>query len=167
MVQRLAIGLLKGLLLGGLVGALMQFELPSGLTGESWFRYLAYGLLGALTGVFAGRAPWKPGAWIEGVLKGLFGLAVGCGLYGLASNFIHWTVPAIGSLPSTPLTGLPVIFAPLLAMVYGTLVELDNTEDANAPQPQAKLRVDADKLLASIPDEDDAAASKQAASRKR
>ena len=167
MIQRLAIGLLKGLLLGGVVGALMQFELPSGLTSESWFRYLAYGLLGALTGIFAGRAPWKPGAWVESVLKGLFGLAVGAGLYGLAAHFIGWTVPAIGGLPSVALPSLPVIFAPLLAMVYGTLVELDNTDDANAAQPQAKLRVEADKLLASIPDEVDVAESKQAAARKR
>ena len=163
MLRRLAIGIVKGLCLGGLVGALFQFVLNLPVIATEWTNYLLYGALGALTGAIAGRAPWKPGAWIEGVLRGLFGVAVGCGLYALGSHFIG-NPPVLNT--AQPLAHQPMLFAPMLALVYATLVELDNTGGSETETPSAGLRVDADKLLASIPDEDEAPAAKSSARRK-
>ncbi len=162
MIQRLVTGLLKGLFLGGVIGALVQFELPQALTGSGWFRVLLYGLLGTLAGVFAGRPPWKPGAWVESLLKGAFGFAVGCGLYALAAHFLPQELPVhIRGLPAGSLASVPVLFAPVLAMVYSALVELDNTGEPEAVRGTPGVRVaNADKLLASIPDEDEAPAAK-------
>lgn len=151
MLKRLGLGLLKGLLIGGAIGAALQFglgwETASGLLGF----LLAMGVAGT-TGVFAGRPPWHEGAWIEASLKGLVGVGIGALLYwGLSwvSSNVTW-IPTVESWAS-----LPAVFAPSIAAVYGSLVELDNTGDAGkdgrgkgegkgGKGPKARVAVDDD-----------------------
>lgn len=145
MVKRLGFGLLKGLLIGGAIGAGLQYGLhwtdASGLLGF----LLAMGVAGT-AGVFAGKAPWKEGAWIEATLKGLVGVGLGALSYwGLTQ--VPFGVPFPGLSGTHALAALPVVFAPAIAGVYGAVVELDNTgedEDEKKSGPKARVAVDDD-----------------------
>lgn len=151
MLKRLGLGLLKGLVIGGAIGAGLQY-------GLGWTD--AAGLLGFLiamaaagtAGVFAGKAPWHEGAWIEATLKGMVGVGIGALAYwGL--RYVPVEVPFPGLAGTHGLDALPAVFTPAIAGVYGALVELDNTEDAGsggaAKQPRgAKARVALDEDVA-------------------
>lgn len=160
MGRRLIIGILKGLFIGGTVGALLHFGV--GMTVlSSAMSYLVFGLVGAVSGALAGKAPWKPGAWIASILKGIFGVGVGCGLYALAAAFgpSAAAIPGVASLvhqaslSGVHLANVPLLFAPALAVLYATLVELDDGGDQEE-EPTTRVRAtNADELLASIPDE--------------
>jgi hypothetical protein len=148
MLKRLLIGMLKGLILGGGMAVGLYMLAHIGSVSGFW-GYLLYGVLGAITGVVAGKPLWKPGAWIEALLRGVFGIAVGCGLYALGAvvltgSAIDFTA-LLGSLPATSSTPAhlyqqPLIMAPMFATLYASLIELDNDgkgEDAGS----TKVRV--------------------------
>lgn len=136
MLKRLLIGVLKGIFVGGAVGAALYFALSQGSV-DGAYAYMLYGVVGALTGVVAGKPLWKQGAWVEALLRGVFGIAVGCGLYALASSFL-------GGVGAIPLPGAlfppidkpaeiprflfqqPLAMAPMMATLYASLIELDN-----------------------------------------
>lgn len=141
MLKRLILGLVKGLVIGGALGAAVFFGLTHlhPLTGIG--AYGLYALVGALAGVLAGKAPWIKGAWVEALLKGLFGVAVGAGLYALASRFLGVDVPALidGSV-AMKLSEHPLLMAPGIATLFAALVELDNTGEAE-PEPKSGVRI--------------------------
>ncbi|MBZ0119037.1 MAG: hypothetical protein IT378_10980 [Sandaracinaceae bacterium] len=150
MLKRLGLGLLKGLLIGGAIGAGLQFGLGwTSAAGVLGFL-LAMGAAGT-AGVFAGKPPWRAGAWIESLLKGMVGVGVGALLYWLGSSYASFSIP-FPQLGSVPWTSLPVVFAPLLAGIYGSLVELDNTPEkddegkgAAKKGPKARVELDEDQ----------------------
>lgn len=128
-LKRLGVGLVKGLLVGLLVGGTLQLGLgwteAAGLLG-----YLLAMGTGATAGILAGTPPWKGEAWIEALLKGFFGLGVGALLYWLASSFASFDLPfpLAGARAGASWTALPILYAPLIGALYGAVVELDNTE---------------------------------------
>jgi len=134
MLRRLLFGLLKGIVVGGALGALLHFGLGwTSLTG--WLGYVIYGAAVALGGVVAGQPPWRKGAWIASILKGLFGFGVGAGLYALATHFLKLPVGGLVGIPTgTVLAESPLFFAPLVTLIYTTLVELDD----GGPAPAAE-----------------------------
>lgn len=154
MVKRLGLGLLKGLLIGGAIGATFQY-------GLGWHGGVVAGLLGFLiamgvsgtTGVFAGRPPWHEGAWIEATLKGLVGVGIGALLYWVSARWASFSVPFPGLAESTPWTRLPAVFAPAIAAVYGSLVELDNTGDPGKGASQAAARKASPKARVAVDDD--------------
>jgi len=105
---------------------------------DSWANWLLYPIVGAVAGALSGRAPWKPGAWIASILKAVFGLAVGAGLFALG-RFL----PAVALIGNEPvkLAFQPLFFAPMLATVYATLVELDDGGDHAEEEPASGVRV--------------------------
>lgn len=148
MLKRLVLGLFKGLLIGGAIGAGLQYGLklaPAQVAGLLGFL-IAMGAVGT-TGIFAGKPPWHEGAWIEATLKGLVGVGLGALLYWVSSKWGQhaWLELPLPGLPEPATwTQLPVVFAPALAGVYGALVELDNTGNTKktaAPSKAAKARV--------------------------
>lgn len=145
MGKRLLIGMLKGLFIGGAIGALVHFALGAPKL-DNFMNYPLYALVGALSGALAGRPPWQQGAWVASILKAVFGLVLGAGLYALAHAFL--TGPFhLGFIPgavSAPLAQQPVLFAPLLAMVYATFVELD--DGGEQPEPAVATGVRAGKI---------------------
>lgn len=171
MLKRLGLGLLKGLIIGGAIGAGLQYGLAwtdaSGLLGF----LIAMGAAGT-TGVFAGRPPWQEGAWIEASLKGMVGVAAGALAYwGLTYVPESIQVPWPQLAGTHALDALPALFAPAIAGVYGALVELDNTGDADeedaAPakaKRRTKARVDVDDLDL---DEEPASETKRSKKKKR
>lgn len=149
MLKRLGLGLLKGLAIGGAIGAGLQYGLhwtdASGLLGF----LIAMGVAGT-TGVFAGRPPWREGAWIEASLKGMVGVGLGALAY-WGMTYLDFLQVPWPQLPGTyAVDALPALYAPAIAGVYGALVELDNTGEAAAGAKSggggAKARVELDEL---------------------
>ena len=166
MVKRLLFGMLKGLFIGGAIGALVHFALGSA-TIDNFMNYPLYALVGALSGALAGRPPWQQGAWIASILKAVFGLALGAGLYALGAKFLPaMQLPLPGS-SHTLLANQPMFFAPLLAMVYATFVELD--DGGEQPEPAVATGVRAGKIALEDIDvgEDEEAAKPAAKSAKK
>lgn len=130
MLKRLGIGLLKGLVVGGGIGAALQFGLQwvpaAGLLG-----YLLAMGIGATTGILCGKPVWRTEAWIESLLKGGFGVGVGALLYWVSSSYLGFGIPIAlpGVEAGTAWTSLPVFYGAAIGAVYGSLVELDNTDD--------------------------------------
>ncbi|HJL18410.1 MAG TPA: hypothetical protein RMH99_22290 [Sandaracinaceae bacterium LLY-WYZ-13_1] len=144
MLKRLGLGLLKGLIIGGAVGAGLQY-------GLAWTIDPSQVLLGFLVamgaagtaGVFAGKPPWLEGAWIEATLKGMVGVGLGALAYwGL--TYVPFELPFPGLEGTHAPSALPAVFAPAIAGLYGALVELDNTGDdeSSSSGPKARVAVD-------------------------
>jgi hypothetical protein len=151
MLKRLGLGLLKGLIIGGAIGAGLQYGLGwTSATGLLGFL-VAMGAAGT-AGVFAGKAPWLEGAWIEATLKGMVGVGLGALAYwGL--TYLKLEVPFPGVSGTHVPSALPAFFAPAIAGVYGALVELDNTgEDEGDAEsgPKARVSLD-DEAVAEVP----------------
>ncbi len=165
MLKRLGLGLLKGLVIGGGIGAGLQYGLhfddAAGLLGF----LVAMGVAGT-TGVFAGKPPWQEGAWIEATLKGLVGVGVGALLYWVGSRWGQLAIPFPELPEPRSWTALPVLFGPAIAGVYGALVELDNTGDAGKKDTSkgAKARVAVDDLSE---DEEEEVAASRSSKKKR
>jgi hypothetical protein len=140
MLKRLLVGLLTGLVVGSGIGAGLHFGLGWSRTAGLLAYLVSMGAC-ATAGIVAGRPPWREGAWIEALLKGIGGLLVGAGSYFVAARWGAVSLPV--RLPGVdvdvPWTELPLLYAPALAALYAALVELDNSGDgAKKPQNQRK-----------------------------
>ena len=149
MFKRLGVGLLKGLVIGGAIGAGLHFGLGWATVG-TLLGYLVAMAVGASASVLAGKPPWRQGAWIEALLKGLAGVGAGALLYFLSGRFGSFNLPFAlpGTASGVAWPALPLLFAPAFAGLISSLVELDNTgSDAKGKSRGAstpKLRVDTD-----------------------
>ena len=137
MQKRILFGLVKGLALGLLVGSLFHFGLGWRVPPDLLVYLIAMGT-GPTAGILAGRPPWLHEAWLESLLKGVFGLGVSAGLYWAAVRFIPAQVSfsVFGSPENTAWTSLPLLVAPPIAILFALVVELDN--NAPAPKPGVK-----------------------------
>lgn len=133
MGKRLLFGLLKGLIIGAGLGAALHFGLGWTTTPGLLGYLLAMGG-GATAGILAGKPPWRHQAWIEALLKAVAGLATGALVYWLASDYGAIGLPfeVAGVAAGTPWPELPLLYIPLVAALFGSLVELDNTGDDKA-----------------------------------
>lgn len=159
MEQRLGIGALKGLLIGLAVGLGVLLGLHWPTPSGSLLGYLLAMAVGGTAGVFGGRAPWKEGAWLEALLKMVFGVGAGAGLYFLASRYAPFQIPFVGG--AAPWTSIAPLYLTLIGALYGAVVELDydaaddkaakKSASASASRtakekPAAKVRVEADEI---------------------
>lgn len=142
LVRRFLVGLLKGLVIGGLVGAGAQLGLGWTRTTGLLGYLLAMGA-GATVGLLAGKPPWAREAWLESILRAVAGLVVGGLLYFLALRFAAAPIPVDGGpgVPAgTPWVELPLLFALAIGAVYGAIVELDHTPDDAAKRSTRSAR---------------------------
>src|SRR5262245_28080220 len=130
---RVIVGLVKGLIIGGGVGY--------GLTVLGWpetiLTYLACAAVGAIVGVVAGRAPWRAETIWTPVIKMIVGALVGVGLCAVAYKLLpdpSFNVTQVGELH---LHSGPVL-APLIGMLYGIFVEVDDGGAKKAPPPASR-----------------------------
>lgn len=139
-LRRLLVGLLKGLVLGGLVGAGVHLGLGWTRTQDVIAYLLAMGT-GATVGLLAGKPPWAREAWLESLLRAVGGLVVGSLLYFLAVRFASAPIPldaGPGAPVGTPWVELPLLYALGVGAIYGALVELDHTPDRPGPRGRGK-----------------------------
>jgi len=134
---RVLSGVLKGGLIGFAIGAL-SWRL--GLSGIP--ACLDYGLIGALVGVLWGRPPWRQETIWTPLLKGIFGVVVGIGLYWLAHKFLYATrldlAVKLGA-PDKPIPNVPVVLGPIVGAIWGILVELDDSGGSGSTDPDAPI----------------------------
>jgi hypothetical protein len=158
MFQRLFLGLILGLIVGGLAAAALVGGLHVAFFGPdasgTAIAYLAAALTGVLTGLVAGKPIWATNAKIEAGLKAFFGALLGAGLMFVLRRWVHiepdMPVLAPGEpaeiVHSATLGELPVVALPLVAAVLGGFFELDNTgasekEEPKKSAPASKKRV--------------------------
>jgi len=123
-VLRVLIGLLKGAVIGGGLGAGAWLVDPEGTTLSS-LRWPLYGAVGFLVGIVGGKPPWAPGAaWVASILKAIVGFGLCVGLFFLADWLIVFDV--YGRDP----TNWYFAFGAVLGSVYGIWVEIDDGERA-------------------------------------
>lgn len=142
MVKRLLLGLLKGLVIAGALGALFFYAF--GMHAVSGVgAFLLAGLATLVAGIFAGQPPWKKGAWIGSILKGVFGFALGAGLYWLVQKFAPG-VDLQGVLRSsepTTIATAPLTFMPIVGAIYSMLVEVDDgAEEGSTADPASEKK---------------------------
>ena len=129
--MRLLSGLLKGGLIGFCVGALSW---RIGMTGLPAF--IDYGIIGGLVGVLGGRPPWRQDTIWTPLLKGIFGVVIGMGLYWVAHKFLWNTrldlAVKLGA-PDKPIPDVPVVLGPIIGALWGILVELDDASGSGGP----------------------------------
>ena len=132
MLVRLLLGILKGIVLGGLLGfglAKLGFPAPGAL-----LAYPAAALTGILVGLVAGKPIWAADGRIEAGLKAGFGALLGLGLMFALRKWVSVPLPfqvagltAEGAtLGGTALTSLALIGA-----LLGGFYDADNT-----PEPE-------------------------------
>ena len=159
---RLLIGLLKGLILGALVGygvAALGFGAPGALVA-----YLGAALVGMMVALIAGKPIWVKDARIEVGMKALAGAILAPGLMWLSRRFLTMDLPLDPTLlPGVALDGSVAIgtFAVTsLALVAGVLAgffDADNqpgkADDEARPTAAAKQRIAPAKVGADVLDE--------------
>lgn len=146
MLLRLLLGLVKGLVIGGLLGfalAKLGLAAPGGVVA-----YLAVALAGALVGLVAGKPIWAQGGKIEAGLKAGFGALLAVGLMYLARRFLTFGVPVdLGSLAAAnsslqqtgpTLGGLAITSLPMVTALLGAFYDADNTPDPDAKTDASK-----------------------------
>jgi len=120
---------LLGLLKGGLVGAGVGYlGWKLGIAGGP-AAWVAYGLVGGLVGVVAGRPPWKQETIWTSLLKGIFGFGVGLLLYFGARKLLggmHLAFATGLGAPDRPLVEVPFLLGPVIGAIWGILVEVDD-----------------------------------------
>ncbi len=145
---RLVLGLLKGALIGGLIGlglAKLGFVAPGAI-----FAYLGIALTGALVGLVAGKPIWAEGARIEAGMKAFAGAVLGLGLLWVVRRWLTIPLPVSLGAFSAPnealgetaangtLGGLAVSSYAIVAAVLGGFFEADNTPDGESKSGGAK-----------------------------
>ena len=137
MVKRLVLGLLKGFVISGALGALFFYAF--GLQAVSGVgAFMLAGLATLVAGIFAGQPPWKQGAWIGSILKGIFGFVLGTGLYWIVQKFAPGMdlQALLRSSEPTTLATAPIAFMPIVGAVYSMLVEVDDgAEEGSTADP--------------------------------
>jgi len=137
LVMRAVLGLLKGALVGGALGwAALKLGVGGGVAA-----FLTYALIGGLVGMICGKPPWRQDTFWTSALKGLFGVAVGIGLYWGGSKLlggVHVALPAgLGAPPDRSVAQLPILLGPLIGALWGAFVEIDDGGNADKNKPKA------------------------------
>jgi hypothetical protein len=144
MLGRLSVGIVKGLLVGGLLGyALVRLGSP---TPPPILAYLAAAVAGVLVGLIAGKPIWADGALVEASTKAVVGGLLGAGI--LAAERTWLMIPAPISLaPLVPehalIGGFAVTALAFLAAVLGGFYEADNSPSDSGTRRASGTRLEA------------------------
>ncbi len=159
MLGRLLVGIVKGLIVGGLIGFAL-IKIGAGTTLGAVVAYIAAAVTGVLIGLIAGKPIWAKDAKIEAGMKAFVGALLGAGLMYAARRWLTVPIPlelrglteANNVLGYHPMTSLA-----LIAAVLGGFYDADNTpepgessEAATSKPAQAK-----GKRIAANLDEDE------------
>ena len=132
--------ILLGVLKGGLVGAGIGYLAGSAGLAGSALAFAIYGIVGALVGVVCGKPIWRQETLFTPLLKAIFGFGLGVGLYFLGRKFlggVHLPLDAIPGAAGQSLTSVPLVFAPVVGILYGVLIELDDASGSKKEEPKS------------------------------
>jgi hypothetical protein len=135
MVKKVALGLLEGALVGGLVFfALLRLH-------AAWsplVTYLAAALVGAVVGAVAGRPIWAREAKLEGLLKSLAGAFIAAtAMYGARKwlTGVHVNLEAFG-WGAGPIGQVPAAALPAIGAGLGFVFQIDHAFGGDEPSPR-------------------------------
>ncbi|MDI1477106.1 hypothetical protein [Polyangium sp. y55x31] len=144
MLGRLIIGIIKGLVVGGLIGfGLLKLGFA---VLPAWLAYIAAAITGVVIGLIAGKPIWAKDAKIEAGMKAVVGALLGAGLMFAARKWLTMFLPTdllsqIGVMTKSeairfgyfPITSLATI-----AALLGGFYDADNT-----PEPEGEAKEEA------------------------
>jgi hypothetical protein len=123
---RLVLGILKG---GAIGAALGWAALKLGVAGGAGAG-LTYAVIGALVGLVCGKPIWRQETIWTSILKGLFGLGAGVGLFYLSRKLfggMHLGFTANLGVPADrPLVDIPLVLGPIVGAIPGIFFEVDD-----------------------------------------
>ena len=161
MLRRALLGLLKGVLVGGVLGLLCIYGLGMPAL-VAWAAYLFALLAGALTGLVAGRPIWAKGARIEAGLKAVAGAVLSVLAMFVIRKWLDVHID-LGALGKGVVGDLPIASLPLISTALAFFFEVDNTGGDPEPDAPKKARVEGDgDALRIDAGEDDAIADEEA-----
>lgn len=169
-------GVVKGLLLGGLLGVAMVAAGQA--TPAPWLAYLSAALAAIGVAPIAGRKIWQKDGLLQFGLKSFAGALLGPALLWLLRRFGDVALPEISRLPgierlpgfaelgATPLTlgSFSLTSLALVSAIVAGFYDLDNTDAPTSPKrppplsPKARLDPEIAALTGLSPEELDAAA---------
>ena len=148
MLGRLLIGIVKGLLVGGLVGfglAKLGFAAPMAV-----IAYFAAAVTGVLIGLVAGKPIWAKDAKIEAGMKAFVGALLGAGLMYAVRRWLTMPLPfVLGPLSGANLSlgeaamstgtigGMAITSLAAIAGLLGGFYEADNDPSEGSSTPEA------------------------------
>jgi hypothetical protein len=139
MILRLLLGLVKGLVVGGLLGlGLVQLGMA---TPGALFAYVAAALVGVIVGLVAGKPIWAEGGRIEAGLKAGFGALLAMGLMWLSRSFLAGVGLGFAGLSGAALGTYAVTSLALVAAVLGGFYDADNTPVAEGDEATTAKKV--------------------------
>ena len=137
MLGRLLIGIVKGLVVGGLLGfALVKLGL--GLPGAV-IAYIAAAFMGVIIGLIAGKPIWAKDAKIEAGTKAAVGALLAIGLMAAARTWLLVPLPPLGTLvpDGATLGGFAMTSLAAVAALLGGFYDADNNAAAEGEQAPA------------------------------
>jgi len=142
--MRFLLVLLKGGGVGAGLGAGLWALFPHG--APTALEYILYALVGATAGALCGTPPWRKGAWIGAILKGVVGVGVGVGIFALVRNYVNIPIPLpMFAADQQTLSHEYFLLAPVIGVIYGLLIEADDggkTAAEEYAKPARKKTID-------------------------
>lgn len=141
MFARLIVGILKGLVVGGLIGfGLVKLGIGLFIGKWAFLAYVMAAVAGIVVGLIAGKPIWAKDAKIEAGMKAFVGALLGAGLmFGLRKlqlPLADTVTTAFGVVTKDQTLGtFPITALAMVAAVLGGFYEADNT-----PEPQAAAK---------------------------
>lgn len=135
---RLLLGLIKGGVLGGVIG---YGAFAMRLHGV--MNWITYGLIGVAVGFLVGKPVWahlraKGGTIFTPLLKAIFGFGITCGIYALVAKvWGGFDLEIAGE--TRRIYDWQYIMGPMVGAIYGAFVELDDAGDPTPPAKSKKL----------------------------
>lgn len=143
MLGRLLIGIVKGLMVGALLGfGLVKLGLP--MPG-ALVAYLAAAVVGIVTGLVAGKPIWAKDAKIEAGSKAVVGALLSLGLMAAARTWLLVPLPiTLGSLAPEHATlgGFAMTSLAAIAALLGGFYEADNDSSGEEEAAPAGAKAD-------------------------
>lgn len=170
MLKRLIVGIFTGLVLGAIVAVALVQGLGVTAMGAVT-AYLFAAVVGALTGLVAGKPIWASGGQIEAGLKTFFGALLAVGAMFVLRMWVHVTLDLNAFHAGAGEIGeLPAVAFPAIGALLAAFFEADNTGEkddkgetkkriASGADGAGNKRVAEDEELAE--DEDEAPAKKK------
>lgn len=137
--------LILSIVIGALVGVgTAAFAIK--VLGITWLvASTAYPLgiaVGILVGLLTGTPVWAPGAWLEAILKAVFGAVVACALM---YAFRSWATVSLNltslGLGSGEAGKLPEVVLPTIALLLSVGFGIDSLFGAKSMEKKSRLRV--------------------------